>query len=413
MRRKIIIILLCVGNLFYEAVAQTNNLEHYVQQAILNSPLLKDYQNQVVSNGFDSLMIRAIYKPQVNAISNTVYYPVINGYGYDQAITNGGSYSALVGVNQSIVSKKSQSTQLASIQLLNESLAISTKITEQDLKKSITAQYIAAYGDITQYNLNKELVDVLRKEELILKELTEKGTYRQTDYLTFLVSLQQQELVLKQVTIQYKNDVATLNYLCGIADTAAVNLLEPNLHVETLPSVNNSLFFKQFTIDSLTLINRKSLVDIKYKPKVNLFADAGYNSTLTQMPYKNFGASLGISFAVPIYDGKQRKLNYSKVDLADKTRSAYSDFYTRQYKQRIEQLTQQLSETDGLIILINRQLKYAEALIDANRKLLSTGDARISDYLIAATSFLNLKNQLTTNTISRLQIINQINYWNR
>ncbi|MEO6901832.1 MAG: TolC family protein [Bacteroidia bacterium] len=413
MTKKIIFILFIINSWFCAAIAQSNNLDFYIQQAISNSPLLKDYQNQVLSNGLDSLLIKASYKPQVNFISNNVYYPVINGYGYDQAITNGGSYSALVGVSQAIVGKNIVSAQLQSIQLLNESLKNSVKITEQDLKRSITAQYISAYGDITQYNLNKELVDLLRKEELILKDLTEKGIYRQTDYLTFLVSVQQQELVLKQVTIQYKNNIATLNYLCGITDTAAVYLIEPNIKVETLPSINNSLFFKQFKLDSLTLINKKLLVDIKYRPKISLFADGGYNSTLTQLPYKDFGTSLGFSFALPIYDGKQRKLNYSKVALADKTRTAYSDFFTRQYQQRIKQLTQQLNETNGLIIQINMQLKYAEALITANRKLLSTGDARISDYLIATTSFLNLKNQLTINTINRLQIINQINYWNR
>ncbi|HXO74667.1 MAG TPA: hypothetical protein VN824_05535, partial [Puia sp.] len=66
-----------------------------------------------------------------------------------------------------------------------------------------------------------------------------------------------------------------------------------------------------------------------------------------------------------------------------------------------------------LIGQINDQVRYSEALIEANGKLLGTGDAKISDYILALSNYLNAKNLLTQNNITRLQIINQINYWNR
>jgi outer membrane protein TolC len=399
---------------FYsEAAAQNNKLDFYIQQALSNSPLLKDYQNQISSNTFDSLLVRATYKPHVNALTNNGYAPIINGYGYDQSITNGGWASALLQYNQAFVSKKSSSAQLQSIELITESLKNSINLSEQYLKKSVIAQYITAYGDFTQYNLNKEIVDVMKKEESILKGLTEKGIYRQTDYLTFFVSLQQQELLLQQLLIQYRYDTGTLNYLCGIVDTVTVSLSEPILKIERLPAIENSSFFKQFTIDSFKFANQKRLVDANYRPRLNLFADAGYNSTFLQTPYKNVGTSLGFNITVPLYDGKQRKLQYSKVDIADKTRKVYKDFFTNRYTQQISQLMEQLNSTSALIAQINTQLKYSESLIAANRTLLQTGDTRIADYLIAITNYLNVKNQLTLNTINRLQLINQINYWNR
>ena len=67
------------------------------------------------------------------------------------------------------------------------------------LKKNITAQYIVAYGDLQQLNFNKEVNDLLRNEEKILKLLTQKNVYRQTDYLTFLVTLEQQNLSIKRI----------------------------------------------------------------------------------------------------------------------------------------------------------------------------------------------------------------------
>jgi outer membrane protein TolC len=155
------------------------------------------------------------------------------------------------------------------------------------------------------------------------------------------------------------------------------------------------------------------LVDYNYKPKLNVFADAGYNSTLTYLPYKNFGTSAGATIVVPIFDGRQRKMQYAKIAVSERTRTYYRDFFTVQYTQQIAQLTQQLQSTAELIAQINNQIKYAEGLINVNLKLLETGDVKIADLVISVNNYLMAKNLLTQNNISRLQIINQINYWNR
>ena len=75
---------------------------------------------------------------------------------------------------------------------------------------------------------------------------------------------------------------------------------------------DSSAFLLKYKIDSLRLINQKSLIDIGYRPKVSLFADAGYQSTLTIAPYKNFGTNIGISLTIPIYDGHQKAIAVHK-----------------------------------------------------------------------------------------------------
>lgn len=393
--------------------AQKNKLAYYIQQALANSPLLRDYQNQVQLNRYDSLLIKAAYKPQVTGNSFSSYAPVIKGYGYDGALTNGGNFNALIGVNKQILNKKLVTAQFQHLQLQNQSLNNTAKITEQDLKRTITAQYITAYGDLQQINFNKEIKALLFKEEIILKKLTQGNVYKQVDYLSFLVTLQQQDLQIKQLDIQFKNDVATLNYLSGIADTSIIILQDPALSLNPLPDINGSVFLKQFEIDSLKLSNNKVLVSAAYTPKINLFADAGFNSTLAFSPYKNFGTSFGVSASIPIYDGRQKKLQYSKIAIAEKTRNNYKDFFITQYSQQMAQLKQQLKATDELIADIIKQLKYTESLITVNEKLLETGEVRITDYILALNNFINAKNLITQNTINRLQLINQINYWNR
>lgn len=393
------------------AHAQEHNLDYYLSYAKSNSPLLKDYQNQILSNRADSEIIRATYRPQVNAISTDSYAPVINGFGYDNVITNGGQVSALVQANKSFVSKNNLASQFKTIHLENESIGNTSAIAEKDLKKTITAQYISVYGDMTSLNFNKEILDLLQKEETILKDLTQNNIYKQSDYLTFFVSLQQQQLAFRQSEIQFKNDYAMLNYLCGIVDTTAVAVSDPGLKVPVLPDAYSSTFYRQYTIDSLKFLNQKSVIDYSYKPKVNVFADAGYNSSLMFDFYKNFGASIGLTLSVPIYDGKQKQIKYKKIDIAERTRAAYRDFFLRQYDQQIAQLMQQLQSTESLINEINGQIKYSNTLIEVNRKLLETGNIRITDFILAINTYLNARHLLNQNYISRLQIINQINYW--
>jgi len=394
-------------------LAQNNTLDFYLSQAAKNSPLLKDYQNQVLSNQLDSQRILAGYKPQVIGSSFNSYAPIIGGFGYDQAITNGGNFTTVVGVNKTFVSRKNLETQFNAINLQSQSVLNTSKITEQDLKKTIVAQYITAYGDVQQLKYTKEVYELLQKEEVILKRLARENVYRQTDYLTFLVSAKQEALLYKQVQIQFKNDFATLNYLSGITDTSTVWLDDPKLSLDKLPDLTNSVFFKQFELDSLKLSNNRTLIDFSYKPKANIFADAGYSSSFTYQAYKNFGTSFGFSVTVPIYDGHQKKLQYTKLNIAERTRGYYKTFFLSQYHQQIAQLTQQLLATEQLIGEINEQVKYSESLIAANEKLLETGDAKIADYIIAFSNYLNSKNLLIQNSITRMQIINQINYWNR
>ncbi len=404
------IVLVCLG---YTTTAQQNSLDYYVNQALQNSPLLKDFQGQVLASRLDSQRILAGYRPQVTGISINTYAPTAAGWGYDQAISNGGNFSTLVSVNKALVGKKNLATQFDAIRLQGDSIRNIARISEQDLKKSVTAQYITAYGDMLQLNFNREMVDLLQREESILKSLTRKNVYRQTDYLAFLVTLQQQKLLYRQLQIQFRNDYGTLNYLVGITDTANVSLQDPRLTLNQLPDLYSSVFYKRFFLDSLRLLNSRSLIDFSYRPKASLYADAGYSSSLAYEPYKNFGTSFGISVAVPIYDGHQRRLMYSRLEIEKRTQDSYKRFFTGQYSQQIAQLSQQLSATEELIGEINDQIKYSESLINVNGKLLETGDARIADYIIALGNYLNARNLLTQNNITRLQIINQINYWNR
>jgi outer membrane protein TolC len=393
--------------------AQTYSLDHYLEAAKTTSPLLKDLKNQSALSQLDSLRLRASLQPQVNGSSGGLYSPVIAGFGYAGVITNVHTFNALIGVNKAIIPKDYINTQFQSIRLVRDSLTNSVQLSEQDLKRAITAQYITAYGSLQQLKFSREVVDLLDKEEGLLKRLTRANAYKQSDYLTFLVTLKQQQLMLLQARLQYKNDYNTLNYLSGIADTSMVELIDPNIQRILPTDINGSIFFTKYKIDSLRLINNRKLLDFTYRPKANIFADGGYNSDFSYQPYKNFGTSFGFAVTIPIFDGGQRKLVYRKLSLEEDTRQYYKSFFNVQYRQQKAQLNQQISENENLLNQIKEQIKYTESLIKVDTQLLQTGDLKIADLILAVNNYLTVKNLFTQTTINRLQLINQLNYWNK
>ncbi len=391
--------------------SQEKELRYFIDKAQTNSPLLKDISNQLKSNALDSLLNLAIRKPQVNANFNGNYAPVINDWGYSSAVTNNHVVSGLVGVNQKMVSKNNINNQLQIYKLIKDGLSTTKKIAVKDVNRAITSQYITASATSEQILYNEKTAAVLKEESNILKQLTQHSVYKQTDYLLFSASVKQQELVLLQLKQQYQNDLGLLYYIAGETDTTTVHLQKPDITLKNNAKNNNSIFFKNFVNDSIKLQNQNRQIDFAYKPSISLLADAGYLSSFAMLPYQNFGFSIGFGITVPIYDGGQRALQHQKTTAALETNLAYKNNFKKQYQQQLLLLNQKLKQTQQLEKALQQQLNITETLIDAQKKLLLTGDAQITDFVLAITSIISIQNSISQNNINRLQVINDINYW--
>jgi outer membrane protein TolC len=355
-------------------------------------------------------LVKASYKPQV-AENTQIMYPISGkNFGYDENITNGGNYSALVSVIQPLLNKKFIKGQIESVSLSSQTVQVNTKISEIDLKKSVTGQYLTAYTNYSQLQSTKSVLKLLEDEQNVLKQMIDKVVYLVTDYMNLTVSIKAQQIAIKQSFIQYKNDLNLLNFLCGIADSSTVILENPGITLTNYFNVNNSPVMEQFKIDSLKNINSKYLVDLNYLPKLHAFADGGFNATLPKnIPY-NFGSSFGLNLTMVILDGKQRKLQYNKILLAENTRAYYRNYYTTQYKQQFLQLEEQLKLTNELISTYKSQLADQEKLIGLYKIEIEKGLVRFMDFVTIVTNYTTTKANFSMAEINRLQIINQMNY---
>lgn len=398
---------------FFKSFSQEKDLNYFLVKAQNNAPLLTDIKNQINSNTLDSLISRASNKPQLTGNVSANYAPVINGVGYDEAVTNGKVLSGLVGVNKKVLSQKAIKTQANSYNLIKESLVLNKKVALKDLSKAITAQYISASGSLQQIEYNSKIKNLLKEEADALKKLTQNSVYKQTDYLLFSSTVKQQEYTVLQYKQQYQNDLSLLNYLSGEVDTTNVILKKPTIELESIQKSEKSIFIKQFEMDSLKFQNQNKLIDFSYKPQLSLLADAGYLSSFAVTPYKNFGVSVGLGLSIPIYDGGQRKLLHQKNDINSETTLAYKSNFKRQYEQQLLLLHQKLNQYKALEKQLQSQLVVIDALVDAYKKLLLTGDVQINDYVIAIGNLITINNTISQNNISKLQTINEINYWSK
>ena len=293
--------LLCLlSGLTLAGYNQTRNLDFYLKEAIQNSPLLNDYNNQIKSAVSDSLIIRAAKKPFVDAKSQLLYSPAYHNFGYDEIVTDQGNYTAVVGITQSIFNKKELNNKYSAIDIQKQSLNNFSRISVTELNKTITDQYITSYSGLTDFLFNRNFLELLKKENEIVKQFVKNGIAKQTDYLSLLVEIQSQEILISQLKNQYRNDLMLLNQICGLKDSTWYELVDPAVEIKGTPDIKKSPAYIQYKIDSIRLENEKMAIDIKYKPKVNWFADAGFLTSNPWNFYKHFGYSAGLSLNVPL-----------------------------------------------------------------------------------------------------------------
>ena len=409
MQRRFFLILILSG---FTLIAhnQSRNLDFYLKAGLQNSPLLNEYRNKINSATSDSLLISASKKPFVEARSQLMYAPFSHNFGYDDVITDGGNYTAVMGVSQNIFNKKEFTNRYNAANLQKQLADNSTRITSNELNKVITDQYLVALTGYNDYLFNKAFLDLFEKENRIVTEFVKNGVCKQTDYLSLVVETQSQIILISQLKGQFRKDLMQLNLLCGLTDSAWVDLSEPVITKIGKAEIEKSPSYIQYKIDSLRIENEKAAIDIRYRLKVNWFADAGVLTSKPATFYKNFGASAGLGMNIPIYDGKQRDLEKHKLEFDENTRQMYQSTYKNQYFQQIRQLNEELKSLNETSVQMENQFKTSGQLVNALKTQLEAGIIQMTEYINAIKSLKNISRNLNLMKMQKLQVINEMNF---
>ena len=389
---------------------QSRNLEFYLNQGIHNSPLLNDYRNQISSAVADSLIIGAAKKPLIEAKSQLLYSPYYHNFGYDEVITNGGTYTAVVGVTQNIFNNKEISNKYNSVDIQKQLVNNSSMISANELNKLITEQYLTAFSGYSDLIFNKTFLELSKKENVLVKQFVKNGVYKQTDYLALLVETQSQEILVRQLESQYRKDLSSLNELCGLNDSSWFELVKPELKINGTPDISKFPAFLQYKIDSVRIENEKAAIDIRYRPKFSWFADAGFLTSNPWNFYSHLGYSAGISLNVPVYDGKQRSIEKQKLEIDQDTRKTYENNYQKLYFQQIRQLTNELKALNEMQSRLDDQLNTADQLVKALKEQLEAGIIQMTEYINAIKNYKTIFRNVNLINVQKLQVVNELNF---
>ncbi len=417
---KILFFLACLSNFIYAQY----NLNFFINKALNNSPVIKDYGNLFLINNLQSKLDAAQNSAfQVYLSSNVLFSPYFNNngvlftpnpepkaIGYDAAITNGGLYSAQINLEKNIFN--GGLLNALKEQRLTEGNSYKNKsvMEKHNLRKQVTDLYLGTLQYLMLYNLSKEIENNLSSQLKITGDLVSRGYAKAQDYLLLKIELKTQQINLQQTWQNYKSGLAQLYSVCGIRDTQTVSIDSVNLSLTKTPASSN--FLTQYYLDSLNTASQQKVFETKYLPQVNLFFNAGLNAVELNDIQRKFGMSAGINFSLPILDGNQRSITRQQTDIAEQSLTHYKKFLSKNiYVERkdaenwISSLKRNLSE-------LQEQIKDYKKLLGLSENELQQGNLSMINYLTLIKNYIDLKkNDITTEINYQIEISNY-NYWN-
>ncbi len=417
---KIIFVILFLSKLVYCQF----NLDYFLNNALNNSPQIKNYNNLFLINDLQRKLDEAqnssfqvyltgdyLFAPYFNNNSKLVSTnPDPKAIGYDVGITNGGLYSALINVDKNIFNG-------ALLDALNEQRSLQgkdyeNKLNEEkhNLKKQVTDQYLNTLQNLEFYNLSKEIDSNLEKQLKITEDLVTKGLAKAHDYLLLKVETRSRKINLDQTWQNYINGLFQLYSMSGISDTQTVFIDTVSLSLSD--TANQSNFLTQYYLDSLSTIAQQNVFEIKYLPQIKLFFNTGLNAIELNEIQRRFGLSAGVNLSLPIFDGDQKNITRQQSLIAEKITLDFKDYAAknifiqrRDAENRIKSLRKNLDD-------FKTQVEDYQKLLDISLEQLDKGNLSMIEYLTELRNYIDLQKDYISTQINYQLEISNYNYWN-
>ena len=406
--------------------AQNKDINYFIQEGVKSNPNIAENINLQQFFQIQNEIITAQNKrPQVNFTGDYLFAPFFfnNGrvisitpnpspkaYGYDAGITNGGWYAAQVNVAIPLFNKSLIKPLYEQNKIQGDISAYGRKQLEQDLKKSIIDQYIITFQFQQQTTYLQKIIDQLETRKPYVTALVKQGLLQQNDYLLLDIQQTTSRNDLLQLQYAYTNGLAILKNLAAISDTTNFNLADPLIVLEPAPA--EFYYVQKFRLDSLNLVAQQNVFNIKYKTQVSAIASSGINAVdITNVPH-NVGLSAGLHVAVPIYDGKQKKMNERQNNVLLTNLQAYRNNTALLQQNNIRNAKQQIVQWQQTIDLLDQQIKKQELLLEILKDKIIKGQVTVMDYINALQDYIVTQKTRALAETNVLLYNNQYNYYN-
>lgn len=419
------ILLLLLPAIIY---AQQRDLNFYLEQAKITSPLIHKNKNDSKIVELDLQQTERILKnPEINLESNVLFAPILNhtnnsnrlditsagadNYsGYDLSITNGGQYQAFISVKQPLLGNMNYKVYSNKSDISHKQNDNSTTMTIHETEQLVAYQYILCLKSKAQLKNSRFVQKQLDEQLNIMRKLVDNAIYKQSDLLLLEIEKQNDELNTKSFEDDYKSNLFDLNLLCGIKDSSVVDIQEMDVELKQETS-SNSQFLTSYKLDSMSIVADQSISELKYKPQLGAFADAGLNAV--NIPtFNRLGFSVGLTFSWNLYDGNQRKLEREKVNLNINSLQFDKNHFITQQEINKNKIKSQLKALDERGIILENQLNQYDKLYKVYENELAHGLVSVMDFKNLLKDITVKKQDYLLQKMEKQLLVNSYNYWN-
>lgn len=420
--RKALLLLLLFTPFFASA---QHDLPFYLEQAITRSPAIIDAQNQSEAARLNGEQLQAsATKPQVGVNGGYLLAPFFgpqgvqwntkepapNAQGYEIAISNGGLYSATVGVQQPLFSQARREAYGAQANVQMRTATNNRELARHEVERVVTDQYLLCVLDGEQIANTTRVLELVRAQERTIAALVQAGVMKRSDQLLMGIERRAREADLDRLNATYRRDLLELNALCGIADTGLVRIASVAL-VPRRPQ-GPSPFLEKFRLDSLALNANRSVFELKYKPQTSVFANTGLNAVVLDDIQRKVGMSAGLNFSLVLADGGQRKLVEQRTAILQRSASAGLVFLRDQQELRQRNALQDIAAAQERTRSLQAQVADYDNLLELYSTQLAQGQLSVIDLVNAMKLYIAAQGDLSLARNTEQRAINVYNYWN-
>jgi len=408
--------------------AQQRDLNFYLNQAKITSPLIQKNKNDTKIIDLDLQQTERILKsPTIDLESNVLFAPILshtgsssrldltsagsdNYSGYDLGITNGGQYQAFVSLKQPLLGNMNYKVYAQKSDVSRKQNDNSTTMTIHEMEQLVGYQYILCLKSKAQLQNENIIIQLIDEQLGVMQKLVNNAIYKQSDLMLMQIEKQNEELNIKSFEDDYKSNLYDLNLLCGIKDSANVDIQELDLQLKP-EAGSNSQFLASYKLDSLSIVADQSISELKYKPQLGVFANAGLNAV--NIPsFNRLGISAGLTFSWNLYDGNQRKLEREKSNLNINSLQFDKNHFITQQEVNKNKIKSQLVALNERSVILENQLNQYDKLYKVYENELSQGLVSVMDFKNLLKDITAKKQDYLLQKMEKQLLVNSYNYWN-
>lgn len=431
MIRFLLSLVFCIAWLYSNGQEKDErSLQYYIRTAKENSPLIKDYRNQLAIQQAELKRLKALYThSRLELNGDYLFVPVISKdggrtafkwnaqdgtdyYGYDLGESSGHLHAGATWYHP-LLGGKSYKTAREESKIDEEMTNLHIRMEEHQLERSVTEQYLLCLLDKIQMDFSDSVASLLEKQIDIVQKLTANGMAKVSDLQLLRIELQANTEAHTASCYSYHTHLMDLNLLCGIDDKSDVSLADVCLNAPlSSPIGRQSLFSEQFKLDSIKSAASLRSFNLQYKPRLDLFVNSGMQISNFSGWYRHFGWSAGLTFSWTLFDGGQKRWKERQMQLQQSSIQTYKDNAEYQRTMRLSQCLSELAGYDERKQSLHRQLAEYESILSGYQKEIQAGQVSVLDYITVLRNRIQAERDYLLLQTNRQLIITAYNYWN-